>query len=186
MNFGPGYTDVPAFLGHFVYFYGVRPGQDGDILLARVPDDRIRDRAAIEVVTAIGRDGPRWTRDVTGASPVFRAGKPVSGLDVSYVPALHRFLATSYHSGPGQLGVFDAPTPWGPWTTVAYEEHWGGMGSSGWGLTCHFPEKWMSADGRTLWAVFSVWGGSARQGIDADDRFNLVKVTLDAAPGGGS
>jgi hypothetical protein len=30
----------------------------------------------------------------------------------------------------------------------------------------------------TLWCVFSVYGDGAKQGINAHDRFNLVKVTL--------
>jgi len=77
------------------------------------------------------------------------------------------------------LGIFDAPTPWGPWTTVAYYENWGGMGVEDQGLTCSFPAKWMSADGMTLWCVFAVYGEGAKKGINAHDKFNLVKVTLD-------
>jgi hypothetical protein len=52
------------------------------------------------------------------------------------------------------------------------------MGTDGEGLTCSFPQKWMSADGRTLWCVFSMYGKGARQGINAHDKFNLVKATL--------
>jgi hypothetical protein len=95
-----------------------------------------------------------------------------------YDPGLKRFLLTCFHVGPGQLGVFDAPNPWGPWTTVAYYEHWGNMGADGEGLTCGFPQKWMSADGLTLWSIFSVYGEGAKLGINAHDKFNLVKATL--------
>ncbi len=52
------------------------------------------------------------------------------------------------------------------------------MSAEGEGLTCGFPRKWMSADGLTLWAVFSVYGQGAKLGIRAHDRFNLVKVSL--------
>ena len=52
------------------------------------------------------------------------------------------------------------------------------MGAAGEGLTCEFPQKWLSPDGVLLWAVFSVYGDGAKQGIKAHDRFNLVKVTL--------
>ena len=61
---------------------------------------------------------------------------------------------------------------------MAYEEAWGGMGVAGSGLNCEFPPKWMSADGLTLWCVFSVYGEGAKQGVKAHDRFNLVKATL--------
>ncbi len=46
------------------------------------------------------------------------------------------------------------------------------------GLSCDFPQKWMSADGLSAWAIFSVYGGSAKQGINAHDRFNLVEVSF--------
>lgn len=83
-----------------------------------------------------------------------------------------------FHTGPGQLGIFESQQPWGPWSRIAYYSNWGRMGAGGEGLTCEFPQKWMSADGLTLWAIFSVWGGSAKQGINAHDRFNLIKVPL--------
>jgi hypothetical protein len=52
------------------------------------------------------------------------------------------------------------------------------MAAEGEGLTCGFPQKWMSPDGLTLWSVFSVYGEGAKRGINAHDRFNLVKATL--------
>ncbi|SPE62235.1 hypothetical protein SBV1_790019 [Verrucomicrobia bacterium] len=52
------------------------------------------------------------------------------------------------------------------------------MGTEGEGLTCTFPQKWMSADGLTVWAIFSVYGEGAKRGINAHDRFNLVKATF--------
>jgi hypothetical protein len=55
------------------------------------------------------------------------------------------------------------------------------MGAEGEGLTCGFPQKWMSADGLTLWSVFSVYGEGGKKGINAHDRFNLVKATLKPA-----
>ncbi len=97
---------------------------------------------------------------------------------ISYDPAIKRFLLTCFHVGPGQLGVFDAPAPWGPWTTVAYYEDWGQMGTKGEGLSCEFPQKWMRGDGLTLWSIFSVYGEGGKKGINAHDRFNVVKATL--------
>jgi hypothetical protein len=99
-----------------------------------------------------------------------------------YDPGLKRFLLTCFHVGPGQLGVFDAPDPWGPWTTVAYYQNWGQMGSEGEGLTCSFPQKWMSTDGLVLWSIFSVYGDGAKKGVNAHDKFNLVKATLQLRP----
>jgi hypothetical protein len=97
---------------------------------------------------------------------------------VAYHPLLKRYLLASYRVGPGQLGIFDAPQPWGPWTTVAYCEDWGNMKNDGHGLNCDFPQKWISDDGRTMWCVFSVYGAGAKTGVQAHDRFNVVKVSL--------
>ena len=40
----------------------------------------------------------------------------------------------------------------------------------------------MSADGFTLWCVFSVYGAGAKKGVKAHDCFNLVKATLTLRP----
>jgi hypothetical protein len=179
LNFGKGYTGLPFHLRGYVYFYGTRQGDPTHTYLWRAPQDRLRDRSAYEILADVVEGRPIWSRVADGVE-----GRPVfdgDGMVVSYLPALRRYLATSFHTGPGQLGVFDAPEPWGPWTTVAWYEDWGGMGAEGWGLRCSFPAKWMSADGRTLWSVFSVYGKGAQRGICAHDRFNLVMVTLDLA-----
>jgi hypothetical protein len=78
-------------------------------------------------------------------------------------------LATAAGRHVGQLALFDAPEPWGPWTTVAYYEDWGGLGATE-ALEYDLPTKWVSADGRTLWCVFSSTG--------VLDSFNMVKGTL--------
>jgi hypothetical protein len=178
-----GRLGLPEPLAGFVYIYGPRQSADrgsGDRLyLARAPRAKLRTRAAYEFFRGTEAAGkPAWAAEIAQAQPVFADPNGVTPGSVVYVPALKRFLLTCFHVGPGQLGVFDAPNPWGPWTTVAYYEDWGGMGAEGEGLTCGFPHKWMSPDGRTLWSIFSVYGKGAKKGINAHDRFNLVEVTL--------
>ena len=65
----------------------------------------------------------------------------------------------------GGFGVYDAPEPWGPWTTAYFTEKW----DVGPGDTASFPTRWMSADGKTLHLVFS-W----------EDHFAVRKATLTA------
>jgi hypothetical protein len=176
--FGQDYGSVPERLAGFVYFLGDRQGRQADTFMGRVPGGKLADRSAYQFLSASAAGGsPTWDRDVERARPIF--SDPHSGLvSVWYAPALKRYIAAGYHGGPGELGVFDAPEPWGPWTTVAYYDDWGGMGSEGEGLTCSFPQAWMSADGLTMWCVFAVYGEGAKRGIRAHDCFNLVKVTL--------
>ena len=53
------------------------------------------------------------------------------------------------------FGIYDAPEPWGPWTTVTHAPHW----DIDPGETGSIPTKWISPDGRTIYLVFS--GGDA-------------------------
>lgn len=185
LAFGRDYQGVPESLAGYVYVYGPRQsaerGSGNRLYLARVPKDKPRDRGAYEFFCKQDPAGrPVWVADCAQAQPIFTDINGVTPGAVVYLPKWNRFLLTCFHVGPGQLGAFDAPTPWGPWTTIAYYEHWGDMGTEGEGLTCGFPQKWMSADGLTLWSIFSVYGEGARIGIKAHDRFNLVKATLRA------
>ena len=179
LNFGKGYTGIPHDLRGYVYFYGQRQGEAESTYLGRAPQDRLNDRSTYEFLSGIDEETPHWSSDPSKARPVFTDGHGTGDLaGVVYAPGLKRYLLTSFHKGPGQLGVFDGPNPWGPWTIIAYEERWGGMEAEGEGLTCSFPQKWMSADGRTLWCIFSAYGKGAKQGIDGHDKFNLVKAAL--------
>jgi len=187
LNFGKDYAGVPAHLAGFVYFYGFKqdtnPGSNKSTYLGRVPQDKIKDRSAYEFFKGLDANGkPIWTSDVKELQPVFTDPNGNSAGAVVYNPGIKRCILTSYHTGPGQLGIFDAPEPWGPWTTVAYYDNWGNMGAVGFGLNCDFPQKWMSTDGLTMWCVFSVYGDGAKKGIDGHDKFNLVKATLTLLP----
>jgi hypothetical protein len=92
-----------------------------------------------------------------------------------YDRALGRYLLSLGHGAEaGHLGLFEGPEPWGPWATVEYEDRWLGIGGGGY-LGVQFPSAWLSADGRTLWAVFSCYGdGCGRY----QDRYNLISGTL--------
>ncbi len=188
LGFGKDGGGVPASLAGYIYLCGgkllaQRTGSNS-LYLARAPREQLRERTAFEFFSGLDARGkPTWQPEFTLAHPIFSDanGNAVGGID--YDPGLGRYLLTSFHIGPGQLGVFEAREPWGPWSTIAYYENWGGMGKEGEGLTCEFPQKWMSADGLTVWAVFSVYGDGAKQGIKAHDRFNLIKVTFSNAAG---
>jgi len=179
LNFGKDCTGVPPHLGDYVFMYGWLQGESGRVYLARVPRDRMRDRVAYEFLSGFNVNRvPQWSKDVTKLHPVFVDSNGGGG-SVNYDPALKRYYLAGFHNGgPACLGVFDAPEPWGPWTTVAYCSDWGNMGAEGHGLTCNFPQKWMSADGLTMWCVFSVYGEGAKMGVKGHDCLNLVKMTL--------
>jgi hypothetical protein len=147
------------------------------MVLARVPKDRIRDRGAYEFFKGLdaGRR-PLWTPDIGDRGAVFDSRGRCYRSGISYVEGLKRYVWAQTLPGgdarfQGGFGVYDAPEPWGPWTTAYFTDRW----DVGPGESSSFPTKWMSRDGRTLHLVFS-----------GDDAFSVRKATvrLAAEPAG--
>ena len=173
LNFGANYAGARD---GYVYIYS----HDADsayepadrMVLARVPKERIRDRGAYEFFKGLGGDGTAaWTRNISERGAVFiHAGKCYRS-GITYNAGLKRYLWCQVLPGKdprfaGGFGVYDAPQPWGPWTTAYYTEAW----DVGPGETCSFPSRWISGDGRTQYLVFS-----------GDDCFSVRKATLTLA-----
>jgi hypothetical protein len=174
LNIGKDYGDVPAGVNPYVYIYGQRQPESG-----RNGKDLCVTRMEVSYIHNPGGHGNFPIPDPDDKpKPIFADSNGVRIAGIVYDPGIKRFLLTCYHTGPGQLGVFEGEDLKGPWSTIAYYENWGGMGSEGEGLSCEFPQKWMSADGLTLWCIFSAYGDGAKRGIKAHDRFNLVRVKL--------
>jgi hypothetical protein len=174
LNFGANYAGARD---NFVYVYS----HDSDsayisadrMVLARVPKDRIRERAAYEFFQRMGPDHqPQWTATIEQRGPVFQHTANCYRSGISYNAGLKRYLwcqilpGSRHPQGPrfqGGFGVYDAPEPWGPWTTVSFTNEW----DVGPGECSSFPTKWMSADGTEVHLVFS-----------GDDCFSVRAVTL--------
>jgi len=166
-----------------VYFYYQRDvnRDPGHIYLRRVASNQLLinpdSPGHYEYLSAFDAGVPVWSTTAAAAIPVFDdPAVPTgvySGASVVYDRGLDRYLLATMHGDQtGQMGFFEAPTPWGPWATVAYYDDWGGFNeSAGSGNGLQFPSKWISPDGTTLWAVFS--------GVDNGfDSFNVAKLTL--------
>ena len=170
LNFGPNYAGARD---GFVYVYS----HDADsayspadrMVLARVPANRIRDRDAYEFFQAIDAKGqPAWTRSIEQRGAVFTHKGRCYRSGITYNAGLRRYFWSQTLPGEdarfqGGFGIYDAPDPWGPWTTVYFTERW----DVGPGESSSFPTKWMSADGTTLHLVFS-----------GDDAFSVRKATV--------
>jgi CubicO group peptidase (beta-lactamase class C family) len=173
LNFGKNYAGARD---GYVYVYSHDHDSAYDaadrMVLARVPSDRITSRDAYEFFKGLGRERePMWTTDIAERGAVFTHTGRCYRSGVTYSAGLQRYLWSQTLPGSdprfaGGLAIYDAPEPWGPWTTVFYTDAW----DVGPGETSSFPTKWMSADGRTLHLVFS-----------GDDHFSVRGATLDAA-----
>ncbi|MFC1718987.1 serine hydrolase [Candidatus Poribacteria bacterium] len=144
-------------------------------VLMRVPQDSIAKREAYEFFAGLDVNGDStWDGDIDQRSSVFDEPGRCYRSGVSYNAGIGRYIWWQLKMPTdedmtarfdGGLGVFDAPVPWGPWTTVYYVDtrQWD-MGA---GETGSFPPKWMSEDGRTIYLVFS-----------GDDSFSVRKAAL--------
>ncbi|HQK93126.1 MAG TPA: hypothetical protein PLD23_06455 [Armatimonadota bacterium] len=131
----------------------------GAIDLARVHRDRILDRGAYEFFAGVDDHGaPHWTRDLSAREPVFEDPNGVGWcVSVSHNAGLQRYLLCTEHTEThrGKLGIFDAPEPWGPWTTVAYEDAWGEGHVPVNTFYWNFANRWLSDDGRRFVMTFT-------------------------------
>lgn len=143
------------------------------MVLARVPKGRLKERDAYTFFTGLDAKGqPQWSQEVADRGAVFTHPGKCYRSGISCNAGLKRYLWCQTLPGTdarfaGGFGIYDAPEPWGPWTTVFFTEAW----DVGPGETSSLPTKWMSADGRTLHLVFS-----------GDDSFSVRKLTLAVAP----
>jgi hypothetical protein len=146
------------------------------MVLARVPSDPITKRGAYEFFRRLQEDGtPDWTGDIAERGAVFSHPAGCDRSTISYDAGLKRYLWCQTLPGGdarfrGGFGIYDAPEPWGPWTTAFFTEAW----DVGPGETCSLPTKWMSADGKTVHLVFS-----------GDDAFSVRRATFAVATANG-
>jgi CubicO group peptidase (beta-lactamase class C family) len=171
LNFGRDYAGARD---EFVYVYSPDSNTAYDpadrLVLARVPKEHIRERNAYEFFVRIEPNGNAvWSHDIRDRGSVFSNPGAVCRSHVTYSTALKRYLLVVI--GPavdsrfaGGFGVYDAAEPWGTWTTAFYTDAW----DIGPGESASFPSKWLSADGRSAWLVFS-----------GNDSFSIRRATFE-------
>jgi hypothetical protein len=129
-------------------------------VLLRVPANQIMNQAAYQYFVAMSNGTPLWSYDPAQRGAVFTHVNGGYGRcrrsGISYDAGLHRYLWwQGYPDENGattqSFGVYDAPEPWGPWTTAYFTTGWDeDPGECG-----GFCTKYTSTDGNTLWLVFS-------------------------------
>lgn len=174
LNFGNNYSGARD---GYVYAYSHdNPSAytaSSRMILLRVPQNQITNRSAYQFFKSRDASGnPVWTSDINERGAVFTHAQRCLRSGISYNSALKRYLwwqqIPNGVNDPdtrfgGGFGIYDAPAPWGPWTTVYFTNNW----DVGPGETASFPTKWMSTDGKTLYLIFS-----------GNDSFSVRKATV--------
>jgi len=169
----------------YVYIYAIRlknagslqVQSPGEIDLFRVDKSQILQRNAYEFFSGLDNDGdPTWSSNLSARQPVFQDANGVGwNASVSYNTGLGRYLLCTEHTATfqGNLGIFDAPEPWGPWTTVGYYSNWKSFGST---FFWNFSNKWLAADGQDFTLVFT---GTNNNGNN--DSWNTIQGNFSVA-----
>jgi hypothetical protein len=170
LNFGKNYAGARD---NFVYLFS--PDHDSAyeradrFVMARASKDKLCEYTAYEFFVKIDADGqPVWSKNISQRGSVFTNPGACYRSGITYNTGLKRYLWSQIGPGKdtrysGGFAIYDAPEPWGPWTTAFHTDTW----DTGPGETASLPTKWMSADGRTVHLVFS-----------GEDHFSVRKGTL--------
>lgn len=170
----------------YVYVYGPNGAAEGtmnELVMFRVPKHRMLHRGACEFFAGLTSDGrPRWVPDIDDRAVVhsFQRGWvppvfPVSWCtSVAYNAALGTYLMVSSagcsvagHEDPLSLGqtyfgIWAADQPWGPWVQVHEQRKWAPGGDArAFAALAQLAPKWTSADGKSVWVVWTDWQGKA-------------------------
>jgi CubicO group peptidase (beta-lactamase class C family) len=162
INYGRDYSGAPDPFVYIVSSDSDSAYEPADrMVLARAPRDRLRDADAWEYFERPGADGrPVWTVDVAERGSIFDHPARCYRGGLTWNAGLKRYLwcqvfpESTDSRGPrfqGGFGIFDAPQPWGPWTTAYFTNNW----DTGPGESSSFPARWISENGLTAHLVFS-------------------------------
>jgi len=180
LNFGKDYAGARD---NYVYHYFIdlvgTPSSlgvhiPGKIYLLRVDKSYIEDESYYEFFSGTA-GSPAWSSSIGSRTAVFEDSAGVGwNLSVSYNAPLGRYILCTEHTQTfqGRLGIFDAPEPWGPWTTVLYTDNFH-TGAGDDSFFWNFSNKWLSGDGKDFVLVFT--------GISGDDSWNTVEGSFTAA-----
>jgi hypothetical protein len=173
LQFGQGYTGTRD---SYVYIYapeildpshwGVQ--KPGKISLMRVDKTLLAQKTSYQFFSGFdGSGNPTWTNTIANRQPVWQdAINGTHRMAASYNPGIRRyFLTTMTIDRIGRIAMFDAPTPWGPWTTTLFQQNTSRWGSKT--VIFNFPTKWLSADGKNFVLVFT-----------KDDRWATIEGTF--------
>jgi len=98
----------------YVYAYGIGKewGWEGSVYLARVKKEEIIDYTKYDYFSGKTGDNPTWSTREENAVPLQSDLFIDQQFSAIYHPGINRYLIMN------QYLIYDAPNPWGPWTTA--------------------------------------------------------------------
>ena len=162
LQFGQDYTGARD---EFIYMYAPEIKTDewtihqpGELTLMRVSRSGITDQSQYEYLHRLEENNKVvWTDSVSQRIPVFEDANGILHATASYNAGLGRYMLVVEHSeaSKGNIGIYEAPEPWGPWRTVLYETSFGWPHVEPNTFMWVLPNKWLGADGREFVLIFT-------------------------------
>jgi hypothetical protein len=173
--------------------------------LARVDRRRLLVPTAYRYFAGLDRGSrPVWSASAAAMQAVFVDRNPpqpgcggrcaMAGTleEAIYDAPLQRYIGVAQADYLAQTAFYESAHPWGPWRTLEYDNIAAADGHGGWGalgaaaggsLGVHAVNAWTSADGLTLWMVYSSDGKAPPGALfpppgSTLDAFHLVRVEL--------
>ena len=186
----------------YVYVYAPNGNREGDmnqLVMFRVPKNKLLDRSSYEFFATRDEDGDAsWSSDIAdgGIVHTFPGGWVNTRVhpyawhpSVIYNAPLGEYMMLNWGMGtdaegmwfgkPSYLGMWTAKAPWGPWQQVHEEVEWLPEGDvAARAYQPQFSPKWIAPDGKSFWLAwtyFQTVGGRRPYYC-----FNYQKVDLDA------
>ena len=165
LNAGQNYSAAEDGYAYFIAPDGPSAYADyKSMLMARVEVEHILDKSKYQFYTGKNPENPQWG-SYEDRTPVFFDEGGAFRPDIVYNPGLDRYLltmATPYGEWMWwandnadrfpHFSMFEAPNPWGPWSTVLYKKDWGAPENR---FSPHIPSKWISEDGQSFYLLYS-------------------------------
>ncbi len=182
-QFGRGYEGARD---EYVYAYFLRLDgkgkwdcqRPGRLDLLRAPRSGLWEAEKWQAFAGFAETGaPLWTQELSARQPVFEDAAGAGPVcSVIYNAGLKRYLLMTEHgtTHQGNLGLFEAQEPWGPWHTVKY---WDGLALPGQPPTLfygNFAPKWTSQNGQRFVLVLT-GTGEADAWNSVEGRFKLYE-----------
>ena len=163
----------------FVYLYAPNGNTEGtmnQLVLCRVPKDRLLDRSSYEFFSHRKPDGSaEWKTDINhrGVVYTFPSGWVNTKIhpyawhpSVVYYEHFGVYLMANWGMGcapdgewfgkPSYLGFWTAPEPWGPWRQIHEDSEWTPANDQD--ARAYQPQispKWIAKDGLSFWMVWT-------------------------------
>ena len=182
LNAGQNYTAAEDGYAYFIAPDGPSAYADYEnMLMGRVAIEHILDKDRYTFYTGRDPDNPQWG-NYEDRTAVFYDGKGCFRPDIIYNPGLDRYfmsMASPFgewmwwaNDNPDRFphfSMFEAPNPWGPWSTVIYKKDWGAPENR---FSPHIPPKWISGDGQSFYLLYSCIPNGPY-------RFNIQQCTME-------